>query len=381
MPFRRVKPSLRLNAEERRELEAIVRSRTAPRQRVERAGILLGYADDENLSALARRLGVNRARIYRCVDKALALGVSAALSDLPGRGRRRSIPETARLWLVDLACRKPTEFGYAQELWTMELLARHARLHAAAAGHPSLRRLARGTVSKLLSRAGVKPHKVRYYVEKRDPDFEARMAEVLCVYQEVALLRRSGSAPDSMVAVLSYDEKPGIQAIGCTGVERPPAPGRHDSWLRDYEYVRHGTLSLLAGIDLLTGHLHGLVAERHRSREFVDFLRRVDGYYAPGVRIRLILDNHSSHISKETRAYLAGLPNRFEFVFTPKHGSWLNLIETFFAKMARTLLRGMRVSSKEELRRRIEQYLEEVNEAPVVFRWKYGVETPRTTQL
>jgi len=139
--------------------------------------------------------------------------------------------------------------------------------------------------------------------------------------------------------------------------------------------VRHGTVSLLAGIDLLNGHVHGLVAERHRSREFIQFLRKVDAHYPAGVKIRLVLDNHSAHISKETRGYLASVPNRFEFIFTPKHGSWLNLVESFFAKVTKTLLRGIVVASKAELKQRIEKYLEEVNEAPVIFRWKYGLET------
>jgi transposase len=152
-------------------------------------------------------------------------------------------------------------------------------------------------------------------------------------------------------------------------------PGRYETPSRDYEYVRHGTLSLLAGIDLLTGKVHGLVAERHRSREFIQFLETVNGAYAPTAKIRIVLDNHSAHISKETRKYLATVPNRFEFTFTPKHGSWLNLIETFFAKMAHSMLRSIRVASKAELKERIELYLKEVNQTPVVFRWKYGLDS------
>ena len=123
--------------------------------------------------------------------------------------------------------------------------------------------------------------------------------------------------------------------------------------------------------------LHGL--ERgggpHRSAEFIEFLELADAHYPAGARIRLVLDNHSAHISKQTRAFLKTLPNRFEFTFTPKHGSWLNLIESFFGKMAKTVLRGIRVDSSDELKRRIELYLKEVNETPVVFRWKYKLDT------
>ena len=105
------------------------------------------------------------------------------------------------------------------------------------------------------------------------------------------------------------------------------------------------------------------------------FLELFDTAYPAHTAIKPILDNHSAHISKETRAFLATLPNRFEFTFTPKHGSWLNLIESFFGKMAKTLLRGIRVASAEELQSRIELYLQEINKTPVVFRWKYKLDT------
>jgi transposase len=139
---------------------------------------------------------------------------------------------------------------------------------------------------------------------------------------------------------------------------------------RDYENERLGTLSLLAGIDLLTGEAIPLVSETHKSSDFIVFLKLLDGKYPKDEKIRLILDNVSSHISKETRAFLETRHDRFIFVFTPKHGSWLNMIEGFFSKMTRQMLLGIRVTSKEELSDRIYQYFEEINEFPVVFRWK-----------
>ncbi|MCP4902218.1 MAG: IS630 family transposase, partial [bacterium] len=236
-------------------------------------------------------------------------------------------------------------------------------------------RLSRGTVSKILNRNDLRPHKVRYYLERRDPEFDRKMVEVLHVYREAEVIREQGGDPAaSTTAYLSYDEKPGIQALGTTSEDLPPVPGAFDRIYRDFEYVRHGTLSLLAGIDLLTGHIHGLVAPRHRSREFIEFLKLVHEYYPDHCRIRVVLDNHSAHISKETRAYLKTVPNRFEFIFTPKHGSWLNLIECFFARMAKTVLRGIRVASKEELAGRIRLFLREVNQTPVQYRWKYGLD-------
>jgi transposase len=375
MPFQRTRARLVLTAEVESRLSRLAHSRTESAQQVERAQILLAYAAGESISAIARRLGTNRPKIERCVDKALQIGPLAALADLPGRGKPAAITSEARAWLVSLACQKPKDVGYAAELWTTRLLASHVRQHCTAQGHPSLQRLARGTVSKILRHSQVRPHKISYYLERRDPDFEAKMAQVLYVYREVHILREAGNAVSSQLAVLSYDEKPGIQVLENTAPDLPPVPGRHPSFGRDHEYIRHGTLSLLAGIDLLTGHVHGLVADRHRSREFVDFLQRVDRFYPASATIRIILDNHSAHLSKETRAYLATVPNRFDFVFTPKHGSWLNLVESFFAKLAKTLLRGIRGASKAELRERIERHLEELNQEPIVMKWTYGLES------
>ena len=376
MPFVSGRAALALDVKTRARLEAASTSRTAPAAHVERAGMLLAYADGASVSEIARRFGTNRPKVERTIDRALRFGALRALDDLPRRGRPPEIPKEARLWLVDLACRKPRDLGYPEELWTTARLASHARANCVEAGFPSLARLGRGTVSKILAEHQLRPHKVTYYLERRDPEFHRKMAEVLHVYREVALLREASEAgaPPPLMAVLSYDEKPGIQAIGNTTPDRLPVAGRHPSVARDHEYQRHGTLSLLCGIDLLTGDLIGRVEDKHRSREFVAWLHDVDDHYPAGWKVRIILDNHSAHISQETQTYLKTVPNRFEFVFTPKHGSWLNLIEVFFSKLARTLLRGIRVTSKPELKQRIEAYLAELNQAPVVFRWKHGLD-------
>lgn len=369
MPFERKRAQLVLTKEHLEELGRLSRSRTEPLYRVERARILLACAAGKSTSAIAQEMRTNRVRVHGCITRALEVGPLTALTDLPGRGRPEKISTEDRAWVVSLACQKPKDLGYSYELWTQRLLMQHIQKTCVQAGHPALFKLGRGTVSKILAKAEIQPHKIRYYLERRDPDFDAKMAEVLCVYREVELLRQQGQPEGGLVAFVSYDEKPGIQALSTTAPDLPPVPGKHATVARDYEYVRHGTVSLMAGIDLLTGHVHGQVVDRHRSREFVAFLKLLDSYYPAGARIRCILDNHSAHISKETRQYLSGVPNRFEFTFTPKHGSWLNLIESFFGKMTRTMLRGIRVVSKQELKERILKYLDEVNEAPVVFRW------------
>ena len=375
MPFTSRRASLVLSDEVRARLEGISRSRSESAQHVERARILLGYAGGQTVSAIARALGTNRPKVERCVDKGLQLGALAALGDLPRKGRPGTISSEARAWVVSLACVKPKELGYPEEQWTTRLLASHVRAHCEQAGHPSLAKLARGTVSKILAGHRLRPHKIEYYLEKRDPEFDTKMAQVLVVYKLVELARQRKDAPKGPLTVfVSYDEKPGIQAIGGVAPDLPPKPGKHVGTGRDYEYQRHGTLTLMAGLDLMTGHIHRAVVERHRSREFVAFLRQLDRVYPAGARIRLVLDNHSAHVSKETRACLATMANRFEFVFTPKHGSWLNVVESFFAKLANTLLRGMRVESKAELRQRIERYIDRLNEDPVVFKWTYKMD-------
>lgn len=374
MPFKSTRSPLILSVDVREQLSELARARSEPAQRVERARILLAFADGSSVSEIAREFRVNRPKVERCIDKALELGPLASLKDLPGRGRPVSIGTRDHAWVQSLACQKPKDLGYSYELWTGRLLALHVRKHCEAAGYPALRSVSQGTISKILTKSDIQPHKIRYYLEKRDPEFDAKMAQVLYVYKEVEVLREKGQGSNSLVAIISYDEKPGIQAIENTAPDLPPVPGKHPTVSRDHEYIRHGTLSLMAGIDLLNGRVHGIVVERHRSREFIDFLKLVDGYYPAGAKIRIVLDNHSAHTSKETRAYLATVPNRFEFTFTPKHGSWLNLIESFFGKMARSMLRGIRVATKAELKARIELYLKEVNEMPVIFRWKKGLE-------
>ena len=365
-------PRLALGAEQFSELQQLSQSRTAPLREVQRARILCRYHAGETVTAIARALEMTRKSVRKWIDKALAVGAGAALKDAYHRPRAPVITEEARAWVIHLACSKPKDLGYAAELWTRSLLAQHVRREAVKVGHPSLSRAAKATVQRILAEQPLHPERVRYYLEKRDPDFEVRMRDVLLVYQEVAMqneTRRTGALPPDVITV-SVDEKPGLQAIANTAPDLPPVPGKHPGLGRDHEYKRLGTCSILAALDLHEGHVTARVKRRHRSREFIALLKDLDQHYPPGCTIRIILDNHSAHISKETRAWLATRPNRFQYVLTPKHGSWLNIVETLFGKMARTFLRHIRVQSWEELRDRILQGIAEINAAPVVHRWK-----------
>lgn len=352
-------------------LRRLAGSRTAPVREVERAKVLLGYAEGSAITDLARRIGVSRPAIYKCIDKALAAGVPMGLKDAYHRPHEPEISDEARAWVVSIACTKPTDHGLAAELWSISGLARFVSDHAEAAGFPRLAHAGKSTVWRILDDNDIKPHKIRYYLERRDPDFDRKMHEVLMVYRDVSIHAEGATdarRPDPIYTV-SVDEKPGVQALGLTAPDLPPVPGVAQAFGRDYEYVRHGTVSILAGIDLHSGHIFANVEDRHRSVEFIGLLKRLDAYYPPAAIIRVVLDNHSAHISKETIAYLATRPRRFEYVHTPKHGSWLNLIECAFSKMARTFLRHIRVDSIDELKVRILKGVDEFNDTPVVFRW------------
>ena len=352
-------------------MRALAGSRTAPLREVQRAKILLGYHGGQSFTTLSREVGLSRRIIYKHVDRALAGGVALALRDRP-HGSVPTITPEAKAWVLSQACTKPKDHGYAAELWTLAALAKHLQATAEAAGHPSLARIVKGTVHKILARAPVRPDKISYYLQRRDPEFEGKMREVLLVYRQVEELFQQPAPPAGTPRVLtvSVDEKPGVQALATTAPDLPPVPGRHPTVGRDYEYKRLGTASILAALDLQDGHVLARVERRHRSAEFVQLLRDLDAYYPPEVTIRVLLDNHSAHISKETMAYLATRPNRFVYMHTPKHGSWLNLVETLFGKMARTFLRGIRVESWQEIKDRILRGIEEINQAPVVHRWR-----------
>jgi transposase len=364
--------ALALSDEQRLMLEVLAASRTAPLREVERAKVLLAFTQGKAPTEIQRLLGLSRPTIYKCIDKALAAGVDTGLRDRFHRPHAPQISDEAKAWVIDLACRKPSLLGMAAELWTLSALAEYVASHATSAGFPRLASAGKTTVWRILDAHELKPHRVRYYLEQRDTQFERKMAEVLMVYRDVSLYRAEAThdARPAPVYTVSVDEKPGVQALSTTAPDLPPVPGKYPSIGRDHEYVRHGTLSILAALDLHTGEIIANVEPRHRSVEFIALLSRLDERYPAEAIIRVVLDNHSAHISKETMAYLARRPGRFEYVHTPKHGSWLNLVESAFSKMARTFLRHIRVASLDELRQRILKGIDEMNAHPVRFQWK-----------
>ena len=365
------RPKLILSPEQKEELARLSHARGSPAREVQRARILCRFEAGETITRIARALKTSRPSVRKWVDKALAMGASAALKDTWHRPHAPVITGEAKAWVVHLACSKPKEHGYAAELWTRSSLALHVRQHAEQAGHPSLVKAVKATVHRILTAQELHPERVQYYLEKRDPEFESKMKDILLVYQEVALqneIQADGVTP--RVITVPVDEKPGLQALANTAPDLPPVARKFPTVGRDHEYKRLGTCSILAALDLHDGHVTARVERRHRSREFIDLLKDLDTRYPADCTIRLVLDNHSAHIPEETRAFLDTRPNRFQYVLTPKHGSWLNIVETLFGKMVRTFLRHIRVQSWAELRQRILQGIAEINAAPVVHRWR-----------
>lgn len=365
--------------DERSELEALVRSRTAQTQVSTRARILLLKSEGKRIEEIADKVGLNRKSVMLCLRKYEEGGIENAIYDAPGRGRNPEISDEEKAWIINLACQRPAEFGYAAETWSYAKLTEHIHKTAEEAGYTRLSTIHKTTVNTILNAANIKPHKISYYCERRDPEFDAKMHNVLLVYKQLSflfdeegnLLTDTESQDQPKVHTVSYDEKPGIQAIATTSEDLRPNTS-HPTISRDYEYKRLGTMSLLAAIDLQTGEAIPLVRESHTGEDYIDFLRLLDAKYPKGDKIRVILDNLAVHTSHKVREFLhTEIPDRFEFVFTPKHGSWLNLIEGFFSKMTRQMLRGIRVKSKEELEQRIYTYFDEINSVPVVYHWKY----------
>ena len=371
--------SITLTNEEVLYLQSLTRQRTIQAQVVDRAKMLLYKAQGASNSDIAERLDVNINTVKLCLSKFREGGVQRALFDDKRKGRPVEITDDAIAWIISIACQRPADLGYAQELWTLKNLHQYIQNHAEEAGYSRLTTITKPMVQKILNQSEIKPFKIKYYCEKRDPDFETKMHDVLVVYKQVEMqFDENGdiivSTDSPMIHTISCDEKPGIQAIATTSDDLRPTEGNSCVY-RDYEYKRLGTMSLIAGIDLLTGIAIPVVSETHKSSDFICLLKKLDEMYPEGDVIRIICDNHSAHKSKEVQNYLATKPEgRYVFVFTPKHASWLNLIECFFSKMAKQMLKGIRVKSKQELADRIYQYFDEINKEPVVFHWTYKLD-------
>ena len=192
----------------------------------------------------------------------------------------------------------------------------------------------------------------------------------------MANAKRAAGETASNVITVSVDEKPGVQAIGNTAPDLPPVPGKHPKIGRDHEYERFGTCSILAALDLQDGQVTARVEDRHRSIEFIGLLSDLDAKYPPDCTIRIILDNHSAHISKETQEFLSKHPNRFQYVLTPKHGSWLDLAESELAVLTSQCL-DRRIPDQNALIREVDAWVKHRNLRHAKADWRFTTDDAR----
>jgi transposase len=230
------------------------------------------YRENKSFFAVGRRLGVHHQTVQRCVERAVASGSLAALDDRPRPSKEPTITPEAKAWLVSLACDKAKEHGYPHELWTTRLLARHARQRGAAAGHQCLANLVQGTVCKILGQEDIKPHKVRYYLERRDAE------EVLCEVQVLKKAAAKAKKPSKPVAIVSYDEKPGSRPLRRRRRICHPSPAcvPPSRAIMSTNATARSTCwpgSICAPARFMPW------SDRHCSREFIEFLKLLDAAY------------------------------------------------------------------------------------------------------
>ena len=360
-----------LTNEERAELQRISSARTESASHIQRARILLMVEDGCTNAQIKEACGAYPEVINRTLDRYSMFGPIAALDDLSRSGRPAEISEEDKAWIIDLACRSPKDLGYRSEKWTYAALAKHIRSHCTEQGHPAISKIAPSKIWSVLDDEDIKPHRIRYCLARRDEEFEEKTKAVLVLFEKIAIEIET-DAHDGTIAV-SYDEKPGMQVLSNVTEDLPPRKGA-GFMARDCEYKRRGTVSLLAGLNLVSGHVTHIISDSHSSEDFVRFLEHTMSEYPEAERFRVVLDNHSVHRSKKTMEFVKGCDRSLEFVFTPKHGSWLNLIESFFGKLSRCCLDGMRVKDRKELEERIDRFIESVNEDPVVCHWTYKMD-------
>jgi transposase len=333
---------LRLTPEEQAELAGIVRSTRAPAGVVKRARIVLAIAEGENYASISARLHVPASTISRW-RKRYAEHRLAGLQDAQRSGRPKRITPQLEAKII-ATTQKPPPSPYTH--WSAPRLARRVGVSTS-------------TVQRIWTKARLKPHRLEHYKASPDPAFEEKAAAIIGLYLN----------PPAHAAVFCVDEKTAIQALERTDPVLPLSPGRAER--HGFEYVRHGTLSLYAALEVSTGRVHGKTAQRHTSEEFLGFCEQVVATQPDGREIHLIVDNLSAHKTKAVKAWLDANPN-VEIHYTPTYSSWLNQVELWFAKIERDCIARGIFTSADDLRRKLMAYISAHNEDCRPFKWIYS---------
>jgi transposase len=339
---------IELTKDEREELERLADSRTESHQRVQRATAIVAMADGVSNAQVARHLArhVDTVRSWR---KRFATHRLAALVDRPRPLGRPRLSANDKLRIIAAATEQPPG---ADTAWSHRLLSEH--LHLAGLTVSS------SQVGRILSSVDLKPHLVRGWLTRpADPQFFTRAADVCALYR---------TCPDGAV-VISVDEKTGITARSRKHPDQPGRPGRRTR--REFEYVRHGTVSIIAALNVHSGQVLTHRIASNNAETFIRFLRLLEQSVPREKDIHLVMDNGSSHVAKKTKTWLRARP-RFHVHHTPKHASWLNQVELFFSTLTRRLLRRGQFVSRDELAARIDEFVLAYDEHDAKpYRWTY----------
>jgi transposase len=342
-------PIIELNPDERKELERIVASPSAPQGRAERARIILmaAYGKENREIASTLEIGKNAVTLWR---KRFRWERMKGLLDHPGRGRKRKYRHDERLKLIAKSCEKPPE---AQN-WTIRDLAEAV----------SDLGLSKSTVGRILKEIDLKPHLVEGWLNSRDPEFDRKAAAICGLYLN----------PPENALVVCVDEKTGIQALGRKYPDLPERPGSRRK--REFEYVRHGTASLFAAFVVHSGEVLAEVKDKHTRVEFIEFLDGINRSYPEDKMVYVIVDNLAVHKTQEVKEWLQR-HQRFQFFFTPTHASWLNQVEMWFSILSKRYLKNGIFNSREELVQGMMEYIGKYNQHAKPFRWTYAADPLR----
>jgi transposase len=332
--------TIEVSAADLARLEAVVADRNSPQKHVWRARIVLAAAEGSGTVEITRRVAVSRPCVRRWRERFAAEGVAGLLRDKTRPPGTPPLPEATVERVVELTRQDPP--GEATH-WT-------GRAMAKAAG------ISLGAVQGIWKAHGLLPHRVRTFKLSRDPEFVARLRDIVGLY----------TSPPAHAVGLSVDEKSRIQALDRTQPGLPMEEGRPATMTHDY--VRHGTTALFAALNILDGTVVGRCMQRHRHQEFIRFLDAVEAAVPAGKLIHAIMDNYAAHKHPRVRAWLARHP-RWTFHFTPTSCSWLNAVEGFFATLSERRLRRGSFASLVDLQAAINRYLEEHNTDPRPFVW------------
>ena len=329
-----------VSAGDRDRLEAIAADRNRPAKHVERARVVLASAHGGPVQQIAARVGVSRPMVWRWQQRFAEAGVAGLLRDKTRKPGKPPVAAETVARVVALTCGAPP--GEATH-WTGRAMAKAAGI--------SLR-----SVQRIWAAHKLQPHRVRSFKRSRDPNFAEKLVDIVGLYLD----------PPAQAVVLSIDEKSQIQALDRTQPGLPLKSGRCGTMTHDY--VRHGTTTLFAALDVLTGRVIGRCMQRHRHAEFIRFLNAVERDVPKDKRIEAVVDNYATHKHPKVRAWLKRHP-RWTFHFTPTSSSWLNAVETFFSKLTRQRIRRGSFHCLVDLQAAIKRYLAEHNAEPKPFVW------------